>query len=467
MTNEKVVLKDKYCLEQVQDMKLKIDSLRVENQDLRSELEVLYAELNLFFSLRYLVHSAIKLFWKNLKAKMHKLPRDLVRNLTTRSEDKNNFKDNLDDENFSPYQVKIVHPLQNNRPRVLHVIGNFYTGGSSQLVVDLIEHLGHRFEQEVIARDLPSKPGYVGVKIHHHEKFTHYHQALSILKNIRPDFIHLHYLGHHKNDYSELDWKWYHQVFQAAQEYGSKIIENINIPTDPYVSDLVSYYVYVSDYVCHEFGHINARNITIYPGSDLTFFSRNNESELPQDCIGMVYRLEGDKLNEYAIDVFIKVIQRRPRTKALIIGGGGYLELYQNKVQQGGVSEAFTFTGYTSYETLPKLYEQMSIFVAPVHTESFGQVTPFAMGMGIPVVGYNVGALQEIIGDWELLAPPEDSDTLASIIVDLLDDRQRQLKIGAMNRQRAQQRFSVEAMIDSYSELYDKMLKTSEVLSNA
>ena len=284
---------------------------------------------------------------------------------------------------------------------------------------------------------------------------------LSSLKKFGPDIIHIHYLGHHHNSYSELDWKWYNQVFQAAEAYGCKIIENVNIPIEPYISDAVSCYVYVSDYVKHQFGRLAGRNMTIYPGSDFTLFSRRIGTDLPGNCLGMVYRLEADKLSEHSIDVFVRVIQRRPETRALIVGGGCYLETYRNAVQEAGVGHAFTFTGYVSYEQLRSLYEQMSIFVAPVHTESFGQVSPFAMHMGIPVVGYNVGALEEIVGDRGFLAPPGESEALADIIIKLFDDPERRRRIGAINRQRAEQRFSVEAMIKSYAALYDEMIQTA------
>ena len=42
------------------------------------------------------------------------------------------------------YQVKQPHPLPRTgqRPRVLYALANFMTGGTSRLVVDLIEHLG-------------------------------------------------------------------------------------------------------------------------------------------------------------------------------------------------------------------------------------------------------------------------------------------------------------------------------------
>ena len=458
--------------EQLQHMKLRIDNLRLENQLVRVELEKLRAELNLFFHLQNFIHSVgkipstCKMFWNRGKAKISRTVRTMLKKLSNHADNQDSIQDNSQqNSSFSPYQVKIIDPLQSNRPRVLHVLANFYTGGSSQLVVDLIEHLGHRFEQEVITLDLPSQPSYVGLKLHQYSQFTHPHQALAVLEKFRPDFIHVHNVAHHRNIYAESDWKWYNSLFLAAEDYNCRIIENINIPTDPYVSDLVEFYVYVSDYVSHEFGYVGSRNVTIYPGSDLSTFSKRNSSDIPDNCIGMVYRLEGDKLNEQSIDVFIKVVQRRPKTKALIVGGGRFLELYQQKTEQAGVADSFTFTGYTSYDLLPALYEQMSLFVAPVHTESFGQVTPFAMGMQLPVVAYDVGALKEIIGDSQLLAPPGDSDALASIIVELLDNRERRLQIGINNRQRAEKLFSVEAMIDGYSKLYEEIIKLPKVVN--
>lgn len=437
-------------LQKIQDLRVEMDALRLQNQ-------TLHIELDRVLHLSYWIRRIIKTYWRDIYCKGRQIKNGIVRK--ARDKKPSNYSSN-----FRPYQVQPLQPLQPNRPRVLHAIGNCYTGGSTRLIVDLVEHLGHRYEQEITTRDKPDVPGYVGLKIHHYKRFTRPHQVLSHLKKFRPDIIHVHYLGHLRDRYGELNWKWYNHVFQAAQAFGCKIIENVNIPVEPYVSDTISCYVYVSDYVRHEFGRLDSRNITIYPGSDLTLFSRKNEVDIPDDCIGMVYRLEGDKLNGRSIDVFLKVVQRRPRTKVLIVGGGRYLEAYRNAVHRLGVGDRFTFTGYVSYEELPAFYERMSVFVAPVHRESFGQVSPFAMGMGIPVVGYSVGALEEIVGDRELLAPPGDSDTLANVIVELLNDRERRLRIGEGNRRRARQLFSVEAMINSYSTLYDEMMTSPKVV---
>jgi glycosyltransferase involved in cell wall biosynthesis len=355
-----------------------------------------------------------------------------------------------------PYHASFIHPPERERKKVLHVIGNFWTGGSARLVVDIFEHMGHQYEQEVLTRDVPPAPAYTGLKIHLCTEMENIEPFVQHLNNFQPHLVHVHFLGHHRDSWGEEDWQWYHNFFKAAATYDCPVIENINIPTEPYVNDRVKAYVYVSDYVKAEFSDPVCRNLVIYPGSDFSHF-RNGEHVQPPDCIGMVYRLERDKINEASIEVFIEVVKRRKGTRALIVGGGNLLQHYIDRVEAAGLGDSFTFTGYVAYEDLPSYYRQMSLFVAPVHRESFGQVTPFAMSMGLPVAGYRVGALPEIIGDDRLLAPPGDIEKLSEIIIDLLQNSDRRSGIGAANKRRANELFSVEAMIRGYEEIYSEL----------
>jgi glycosyltransferase involved in cell wall biosynthesis len=360
----------------------------------------------------------------------------------------------------APYVVKQTPATSADRPRVLHLIANFYIGGSARLVVDLLEGLGHAYDQRVVSCDLPPAPAYTGFALTHHTART-VDAALDVLHRERPDLLHIHYLGHHGNKYGVRDWEWYRHWFAAAERLGIGVIENINIPTEPFVSDAVACYAHVSDYVREQYGRRDGRHVTIYPGSDLAMFSVAPDAEPADDVLGMVYRLGRDKLNDEAIDPFIHAIRLRPRTRALIVGGGVLLDVHRRRVAEAGLEGAFTFTGYTAYETLPALYGQMSVFVAPVHTESFGQVTPFAMGMKLPVVGYDVGAIPEIVGEASLLAPPSDSARLGAIAAALLDDRPRRIALGEANRARAERLFSVEAMVAAYEALYRELAPTS------
>lgn len=384
------------------------------------------------------------LCWK-ITAPLRVAARPLMRNV------RQLLPTNLSEPTTVQYQIKEKYPPRGKRPRIVHALANFMTGGSSRLVVDLVEHHGHIYEQEVLTSYNPDPPNYVGIKVHEFPALTSPDKVKAYFENFRPDLVHIHYWG-------ESDKIWYEQVFKAAEDCGCKVLQNVNTPVEPYFSDSINHYAYVSEYVYHTFGRQDSRSSVIYPGSNFNIFTRSADAApIQDDCIGMVYRLESDKLNEAAIDVFIEVVKRRPGTKALIVGGGTFLEPYKKAVHDAGVMDSFEFTGYVPYEDLPLLYEQMSIFVAPVWKESFGQVSPFAMNMDLPVVGYDIGALSEIIGTKELLAPLGNSKRLAEIIIDLLDDREKRLSIGRLNRDRAQQLFSIDVMVESYQKLYTEL----------
>ncbi len=344
-----------------------------------------------------------------------------------------------------PYRVHILKPLQKQRPKIIHAIGNIMTGGSTRLVVDLIEYLGHKYDQEVITNFAPSPAAYTGFPYHVFSEPATPEDIADFLQERAADVLHIHYWGE----------PWYRKVFEAARNCTCRVVENINTPREPFVQDGVEKYIFVSNYVMN-LSVAPDRSAVIYPGSDLKMFQRGG-APIPDDAIGMVYRLEEDKLMEDSIQVFIEVVKKRPQTKAYIVGGGTLLDSFKSQVAAQGVDERFVFTGYIAYEQLPEYYKKFSIFVAPVWSESFGQVSPFAMSMKIPVVGYNIGALPEILGSADCLR--KDPTKLAELIIELLDDRQKRIEIGAANYARVCDFFSIENMIRKYDLLYSRLLK--------
>lgn len=352
-----------------------------------------------------------------------------------------------------PYVVRPAAPARADRPRVAHAIANFMTGGSARLVVDLVERLGGLYEQEVITSFVPARPGYVGLPVHEFRHLRSPRPVLAYLRKFKPEVLHVHFWG-------DVDLNWYRHVFDAGRQYGCSIVENVNTPVEPFVADFVDRYVFVSEYVRHAFGGTVRDVEVIYPGSDFELFARPEGEPAADDCIGMVYRLEPDKLDDRSIDVFVETLRRRPGTRGLIVGGGSLEGGFRQKVGDAGLESAVEFTGYVRYEDLPALYRRMSVFVAPVWKESFGQVAPFAMSMGLPVAGYDVGALSEILGDTALLARTGDSTALARILVDLLDDPARRAAIGQHNAARAHDLFSLESMVERYDSLYAVMTKS-------
>lgn len=348
------------------------------------------------------------------------------------------------------YIVKPARPATEDRPCIVHVIANFCIGGSSRLVVDLVELLGQFYEQKIVTSHIPAPPAYVGLDIVELRYPENEQTFMEYFARVKADLIHVHYWG-------DCDETWYAKSFRAAEQLGIPVIENINTPVVPYYSPAVGHYVYVSDYVRRIFGKENPAHITIYPGSDFSLFSRGENEQQAENCVGMVYRLERDKLDGSSILPFIRVVQKRPDTKVLIVGGGTLLEEYKSAVAEAGVTHCFEFTGYVAYTELPGLYRRMAVFASPVCKESFGQVSSFAMNMGIPVCGYDIGAIAEIINNRNLLAPAEDANRLADIIIRLLDTPDERRAAGNQQQQRASAHFSVQAMIRAYGEIYQQI----------
>lgn len=418
-------------------------------EETRLQLNELQKRLQGYTGVKKIAKLLIKALFTSVKGQFAKFA---VKETVGKSVAENFFVKNPD---FKPYQIKIKQLSSgSSKQKVLHVIPYFITGGSQQLVVDIIEGLSDQYNHEVALAGVHAEQGYVGVTTHDCSFVKEPADFEALLHHVRPDLVHVHYYGRWPFTF----WHWYHAVFQGALAYGKPVIENCNIPYMPYFDERISKYVYVSQYAQDTFGIRALPNQVIYPGSNFSFFQRNDIEPDP-DTIGMVYRLDDDKLNENAILPFIQVVQLRPATKVIIVGGGKYFLLFQEKVAAAGLQKQFTFTGYVAYEQLADLYRRMAIFVAPVYSESFGQVTPFAMSMAIPVAAYNIGALEEILADPTVLAPSEDSGALAAVIVRLLDNPALREKVGLFNRQRAINLFAVESMVQSYRMLYGSLLK--------
>ncbi|WP_036262334.1 glycosyltransferase family 4 protein [Methylocapsa aurea] len=332
-----------------------------------------------------------------------------------------------------------------NRPRVLHAIANVWVGGSTQLIVDLHDYLGHRIDMEVLTSALPSRGAHRGMTIRLAPQPASRHQVRSAFSRFRPHIAHVHYWG-------DVDESWYRMVFEAAAEFGCPIVQNVNTPIAPFADVHVDRNVFVSDSVLGRFGSVAPAKV-IHPGVDLDRFAPPPVVDPDSfDAIGAVYRLENDKLNADAIELFIAIVEKRPKTRVIIVGDGSLFAHFRSRVAQKSLLSNFEFTGYVPYEDLPAQFARFKTFVAPVHQESFGQVIPFAMCSGLAVAGYNVGAIPEILGGSDTLG--ESLDETAQIVVSLLDDRERLNAIGERNRTLALARFSVERMAVDYLNIY-------------
>lgn len=336
------------------------------------------------------------------------------------------------------------------RPRLLHVIPNVFVGGSTQLIYDICGALGARYDMRILTSALPQSGRHEGVPIEVLPHKASLDAARAAFARFAPQIVHIHYWG-------DVDRPWYETMLAAAAECGARVVLNVNTPVEPLRHPAIAETVFVSDYVRRTFGPDIAAARTIHPGIDLDRFGPPPAFDADaMRSIGMVYRLEPDKLRADSIDVLIEACKARPRTRAIVIGGGSLFGAFVRRTRAAGLRGQFHFTGPVPYANLPGLYRRFRIFVAPVWQESFGQVTPFAMSMGLAVAGNKIGALPEILGSEETLGG--DNAATAARIVALLDDPARIAALGAENAARARAAYDVKAMVAAYEALYADLL---------
>jgi glycosyltransferase involved in cell wall biosynthesis/SAM-dependent methyltransferase len=352
-------------------------------------------------------------------------------------------------------------PLGGSRPRILHALAKVSVGGSTQLVMHLLQGLHPEFHQEVLIGSQETGVDCIGVPLHFHPRPASLDALRWKLREGSFDLLHLH-------DNGSEDRPWYQVVLAAAEAESIPVLLNLNTPTQPSQSPAVCATVFVSDWLRRNWNlpeTCRPREIekVLYPGMEGEFFrplaQEDPRATPPEDVVGMVYRLEPDKLDPEALDGLLELVKRRPRTQVVILGRGSLLPHFLERARQAGLREHFEFAGAVPHQELPDWYRRFTLFVAPVARESFGEVVPFAMASGLPVVGYRVGALPEILGGEETL---RDSPQELALLMDrLLADPVRRRQLGESNRQRAKAYFQVDSMVLGYQGLYRHLLNRS------
>jgi glycosyltransferase involved in cell wall biosynthesis len=124
-----------------------------------------------------------------------------------------------------------------------------------------------------------------------------------------------------------------------------------------------------------------------------------------------------------------------------------------------------TFVEEVTMEERSRLYGNCDIFVAPSRYESFGLVYVEAMSYGKPVIGTNVGGIPEVIEDkvTGLLVNNNDPSDLTNKLIELAQDRRRQLRMGEAGIKRVQKYFTSEIMVKDTLDHYSACLKTQRL----
>jgi glycosyltransferase involved in cell wall biosynthesis len=143
---------------------------------------------------------------------------------------------------------------------------------------------------------------------------------------------------------------------------------------------------------------------------------------------------------------------RRP-CRLRVVGEGPWRGRLEAIIAQRGLADRVELLGRRTHETLPALYAESHVVVAPSVIDGSGDrdglpnVVLEAMSSARPVVASNVAAISTAVrhGVTGLLVPPGDARALAAALVELIDDEARRSRMGRNGRQTVESEFDLGA----------------------
>ena len=247
---------------------------------------------------------------------------------------------------------------------------------------------------------------------------------------------------------------------------GKKIISHNRglhkpIQIDVILSKFVHKIICISDFVKEEYvnnGIDISKCITIYNGVDIERF-KPVDIKLNKIIIGCVGRLEEWKGQQVLLEAVPNIVMEFPDIKFQFIGSGSNENNLIKQVKDLNIQEYVEFLG--SVSNINKLMEKFTIAVhTSIKPEPFGRVIIEAMAMEKPVISTNIGGPKEIIVDGlnGFLIEPNDSNILSKKIIEILTDKNLQLRIGKEARRLVENKFNAKLKTHEIEKLYASML---------
>lgn len=141
----------------------------------------------------------------------------------------------------------------------------------------------------------------------------------------------------------------------------------------------------------------------------------------------------GNVIPRKGLHLLFEALERMPKQSwnLTVIGSThvdpGYTRRLQSQAARSGILERVHFTGAVGDDELVAALANHHLLVVPSSYEGYGIVYLEGMGFGLPAIGTQSGAAGEIIthGQDGFLVPPGDAVQLASLLQELVHDRQR------------------------------------------
>ena len=294
-----------------------------------------------------------------------------------------------------------------------------------------------------------------------------------IISKEKPDLINAHYasgygtLGRLSGFNKKLLNVWGSDVYDFPNE--SKIKKRI------IEKNLRNYTAIASTSYCmaeetRKYLENKSKEIFITPfGVDIEKFKNLNiEKKENEITIGIVKTLT----KKYGIEYLIRAvkelenildIENYKKIKLLIYGKGELKNKLEELAKELQIDDKVKFKGYINNEDVPKVLNEMDIFVVPsiLDSESFGVAAVEAMACEVPVIVSDVDGLKEVVVNNEtgFVIPKKSSKEIANKIKILIENNDIVKKFKKNARDRVLKLYDWNKNVENMIKIYKELLK--------
>jgi glycosyltransferase involved in cell wall biosynthesis len=176
--------------------------------------------------------------------------------------------------------------------------------------------------------------------------------------------------------------------------------------------------------------------------------------------VGMSAWFRPEKDHQLLVDAFLDLRERDPRARLLFVGDGPDCARYRQWVADRGLGDSIRFAGAVN-DVRPFLAAMDVACLVPKMNEGFSNSILEKMATGLPVIATDIGGNKEAIVDGATgyIIAPGDLAALKARLRALHEDAALRGRLGAAGRQRAEDCFSLDAMIRRHGDLYLSMTR--------
>lgn len=185
-------------------------------------------------------------------------------------------------------------------------------------------------------------------------------------------------------------------------------------------------------------------------------FVSPEKASMSQRCFVTCGRAEAEKGYDDLIRAFYQFNKTNKGWKLLIIGGGSLQPELEKLIEELGIAGMASITGYV--HNVGELLRQGSVFVMTSRWEGFPMSITEALEVGLPVISYDIPAMQPLVSDGMegRIVSSFDNAALTEAMKELAEDENKRKRMSEAAVRKADS-LSVERIAEKWYELFDRL----------